>query len=125
MIVDTDVLIWFLRGKKEAAAFLDACEPVQFSAVTYMELVQGMRNARELQALRKTLQQRGWRVLPITEVISSRAMALVEEHFLSDALQMTDALIAATCIEYGHSLGTGNLKHYRPIMELVVEPFIP
>ena len=55
MIVDTDILIWFLRGRSEAARFLDTCDPVLLSAVTYMELVQGMRNARELQILRRTL----------------------------------------------------------------------
>ncbi len=94
MIVDTDVLIWFLRGRSEAARFLDACEPVLLSAVTYMELVQGMRNARELQILRRTLKLKGWQVLPITEIISNRAMTYVEEHFLSGSLQMADALIA-------------------------------
>lgn len=123
MIVDTDVLIWYLRGRPEAARFLKLCEPVLLSAVTYMELVQGMRNARELQVLRRTLRLKGWQVLPLTETISSRAMTYVEEHFLSGALQMADALIAATCIEYGLVLATGNVKHYRPIAELAIEPF--
>jgi len=55
MIVDTDVRIWYLRGRREAAAVLDTYNWVRLSAVTYMELVQGMRNAGELRALRKTL----------------------------------------------------------------------
>lgn len=125
MIVDTDVLIWYLRGNPEAACFIDDCEPVLLSSVTYMELVQGMRNARELQALRKTLQHRKWQVLPVSEIISNRAMTYVEEHFLSGSMQMADALIAATCIEHGHTLATGNLKHYRLIKELVLKPYTP
>lgn len=63
MIVDTDILIWYLRGNQEAQRFLDSCEPVLLSAVTYMELVQGMRNARELQVLRRTLRQKRWQDL--------------------------------------------------------------
>jgi predicted nucleic acid-binding protein len=123
VIVDTDVLIWYLRGRREAADFLDAHSPVRLSAVTYMELVQGMRNADELRALRSTLAGGRWQVLPITEAISTRAMTYVEEHFLSGSLQMADALIAATCIEHGERLATGNLEHYRMIAELSTKPF--
>jgi predicted nucleic acid-binding protein len=123
VIVDTDVLIWFLRGRREAADFMKACDRVRLSAVTYMELVQGMRNANELRALRRTLAGGRWQVLPITEAICTRAMTYVEEHFLSGSLQMADALIAATCIEHGEPLATGNLKHYGAIAELSIQPF--
>jgi predicted nucleic acid-binding protein len=88
-----------------------------------MELVQGMRNTDELRAFRSTLAGRRWQVLPITEAISTRAMTYVEEHFLSGSLQMADALIAATCIEQGERLATGNVKHYRMIAELSTNPF--
>lgn len=65
-----------------------------------MELVQGMRNARELKQLQRDL--RLWRatLLPISEGISQRAAALVEKHYLSHHLQLADALIAATAIEH-------------------------
>ena len=125
MIVDTDVLIWYLRGKQSAATFINALEAVANSAVTYMELVQGMRNNRELQALRRTLHQQRWSLISIDETICNRAMGYVEQHFLSGSLQMADALIAATCIEYGETLATANIRHYRPIRELVIEPYSP
>jgi predicted nucleic acid-binding protein len=44
MLVDTDVLIWYLRGHMGAAGFLDMLPKLALSAVTYMELVQGCRN---------------------------------------------------------------------------------
>jgi predicted nucleic acid-binding protein len=122
MIVDTDVFIWYLRGRREAADFLDAVAPVRLSAVTYMELVQGMRNAVELRSLRNTLTRDRWEVVPITETISTRAMTYIEEHFLSGSLQMADALIAATCIDQGERLATGNAKHYQMIAELSMQP---
>ncbi len=87
-----------------------------------MELVQGMRNADELRALRRTLSNGRWQVVPITEAVSTRAMTYAEEHFLSGSLQMADALIAATCIEHGEQLATGNVEHYRVIQELSIEP---
>ncbi len=58
MLIDTDILIWYLRGHVLAATFLRSRQPVTISVVTYMELIQGARNKEELQALRKTIQQK-------------------------------------------------------------------
>ena len=125
MIVDTDVLIGYLRGKQSAATFIDGLDAVSLSAVSYMELVQGMRNNRELQIMRRTLHQRRWSLLSIDETICNRAMGLVEQYFLSNSLQMADALVAATCIELGETLATANIKHYRPIHGLVIKAYRP
>ena len=90
-----------------------------------MEEVQGMRNARELRVFRHTLQHHRWSIVTVDETICNRAMTYVEQHFLAHSLQMADALIAATCIERGEALATANLKHYRPLRELVIEPYLP
>ena len=42
LLVDTDVLIWLLRGRGSARAAIEACPSVELSVVTYMELVQGV-----------------------------------------------------------------------------------
>lgn len=125
MLIDTDILIWYLRGDRNAAAFLRDCRPVTISVVTYMELVQGMRNKRELLALRRTIRRWGWRVLPLDESISGRAVAYIEKHFLSHALRLADALIAATAVGHELTLATGNSKHYRVIDELTLRQFKP
>ena len=125
MLVDSDVLIWYLRGLPKAAQFLHALPALQLSAVSYIELVQGMRNKRELETLKADLDQRRAILLPITEAISVRAVTLVENHFHSHALQLADALIAATAIEHGLSLATANDKHYRVITNLHLEVFRP
>ena len=123
MLVDTDILIWYLRGDRRAAGFLRDCRPVTMSVVTYIELVQGMRSKQEHRALRRTIRRWGWRVLPLDESISSRAVAYVEKHFLSHALRLADALIAATAVSHDLTLATGNLKHYRVIDELTLRQF--
>jgi predicted nucleic acid-binding protein len=125
MLVDTDVLIWNLRGEPSAANRLDRERGFAISAVTYMELTQGVRDKNELSVLRRALRFWSSDILHVDSAISARAMFLVEEHALSDSLQLADALIAATALEYGLPLLTGNVKHYRPIDGLVTETFRP
>ena len=121
-LVDSDVIIWNWRGR-EAAATVLAEEPFAISAVTYMELVQGMRNARELRRLRSDLKLWQTRTLPVTEGISHRAIRLIEAHFLSHNLQLADALIAATALEHKLALLTSNTRDYQAIKDLRLETF--
>jgi predicted nucleic acid-binding protein len=123
MLIDTDVLIWYLRGNKKAARQIEKHTPIQLSAVTYMELVQGMRNKQELQALRRTVKEYRWKVIPLNEDITHRAMIYIEDHFLGHSLRMADALIAATAVEYGLEVLTANDKHYRAVNELTIKIF--
>jgi len=125
MLIDTDVLIWNLRGNQRAQSFLDALPHLQLSAVTYMELVQGLRNKAELRALRQAMHYWDAEIEPLSEAVSSRAMYLVESYSLSHELQMADALIAATAITLGETLFTANDKQYRFIDDLEIEVFRP
>lgn len=124
MLVDTDVLIWHLRGYAQATRRLDQLNLLTLSAVNYLELLQGMRNKAELAALKKMLERRGADVLALTEAITQRACVLMETLAMSHGLQMGDALIAATALEHGLPLLTGNIKHFAAIEHLVVEPFM-
>lgn len=83
MLVDTDVLIWHLRGYAQARRRLDELESLTISAVTYLELVQGIRNKTELAALKKMLERRQAVILPLTEAITQHAIALMESLALS------------------------------------------
>ena len=59
-----------------------------------MELRQGMRDKTELAAVKKMLELRSARIVPLTEVTTHQAMTLMELLTLSHGLQMGDALIA-------------------------------
>lgn len=124
VLVDTDVLIWHLRGYAQATRRLDQLDSLALSAVSYLELLQGMRNKAELAALKKMLERRGASTLPLTEAITQRACGLMEALAMSHGLQMGDALIAATALEHRLPLLTGNVKHFAAIEHLVVEAFI-
>ena len=123
MLVDTDVLIWHLRGYPQATQKLDSFSALTISAVTYMELLQGLRSKAEMNALQQSLAMRHTQRLPITPAISERATSLMEGMVLSDGLQMADALIAATALEHQLSVLTGNAKHFSAIANLRVEKF--
>ena len=125
MLIDTDVLIWFLRGRRSARVAIAECPSVELSAVNYMELVQGVRDKEELRMLRRTIRLNEWRVLPVTEDISYRATMYVENYSLSDGVRLADALIAASAVQAGLVLLTANSRHYRCIPDLAVEQYRP
>ncbi len=125
MIIDTDVLIWYMRGNESAYQIIEKLTEFNISVITYMELVQGMRNKNELNSLRKALHVWNTKILYISEEISAKAMFLVEQHYLSHSLQLADALIGSTAIHYGLPLMTANDKHYRIIKGLKIKKFKP
>lgn len=68
MLVDTDVLIWHLRGYPQATRRLDELGTLTLSAISWLEVLQGMRNKAELQAVKKMLDKRSARLLPVTGI---------------------------------------------------------
>ncbi len=125
MLFDTDVLIWALRGSKKAAKEIAQAEECFLSAVNYMELMQGARDLREQKKIKEFLSLLDFKILPITEAISHRAMIFVEEHSLKSGLGLADALIFATACEHGMRLCSANEKHFRHITTLETKVFKP
>jgi hypothetical protein len=125
MLFDTDVLIWALRGHERAARVLDAADVRLVSIVSRMELVQGARNREELPLIRAYLDDLAFETLPLTENIGHRALVYLEEHSLKSGLTVGDALVAATAVEAGAPLCTGNHRHFRVIAGLQVALFRP
>lgn len=125
MVIDTDVIIWYLRGHDKAFKLIESSEQFSISVITYMELVQGMRNKQELNNLRQALHAWNTKILYITEEISAKAMFAVEQHFLSHSTQLADALIGSTAIAYGLPLLTGNDKHYKIMKNIQLKIFRP
>lgn len=125
MIIDTDVLVWYMRGNEKASEVIGNYNTFFISVVTYIELLQGMRNKKELSCLRKALH--GWnaQILYLSEEISAKALFFVEQHFLSHSLQLADALIGATAIVSGFPILTANDKHYKIMKDIQIQKFKP
>ena len=125
MLIDTDVLIWYLRGNENAGKIINANIPFNISVVSYMELIQGMRSKGELKVLQKQLKKWSTSIIQIDVNISTRAMFFVEDYCLSHSLELADAMIAATAIENHEILLTANDKHYGFIPNIRINKFRP
>lgn len=125
MLVDTDVLIWYLKGNLNARTEIEALSEFYISVVSYIELVQGMRNKQELTCLRRALRAWNAKIAYITEDISAKAMFYVEQYYLSHSLQLADALISATAVANGLDVLTANTKHYHFLKDITLKGFKP
>jgi len=125
MVIDTDVIIWYMKGNQKAYKTIENSKNFFISVVTYMELVQGMRNKKELNNLRKALHDWNSKILYISEEISVKAMFFVEQHYLSHSIQLADALIGATAVAYGLPILTSNDKHYKILKDIQIKKFRP
>lgn len=125
MLIDSDLLVWMTRGHVGAVQRLAQLLPWKLSAVTYIELAQGCRSKAELSQLKKGLAMSQAHILPLTPSITDRAIALIDGHALANGLQLGDALIAATAVEHGLTLLTGNRKHFAKLPGLTLDVFKP
>jgi predicted nucleic acid-binding protein len=125
LLIDSDVLVWLTRGHAGAARRLNALNPWRISVVTYIELAQGCRDGAELVRLKKGLAARRTELVPITPVISDRAVELIDRLALSHGLRLADALIGATAIALGATLISANARHFAAVDGLALEVFEP
>ncbi len=125
MLIDTDVLIWYLRGNENSYLAIEKAGIFQISVISYMELVQGMRSKQELAELQKALKIWNTKILYISENISTKAMFYVEQYYLSHSMQFADALIGATAVTYAIPIMTGNNKQYKAIKDIEIKLFRP
>lgn len=112
-LVDTSVLIDYLRGHQQAAAVLErarAAGPLQASEITRLEVLAGMRPDEE-DPTRSLLSVFVWH--PVDADVAQDAGAL-GRHWLPShhAIDSADLAIAATAIRTGAPLLTRNVRHF-------------
>jgi hypothetical protein len=125
LIIDTDVLIWYLRGNTKAKEIVENNIPFSISVVTYMEIIQGMKNKEEFKLFQKQMLRWNTKIIQIDQEISSRAMFYVQEYSLSHSMMLADGLIAATAVQNSEMLLTANDKHYKFIPTIECKKFNP
>ena len=125
MLFDTDILIWVLRGDPKAAALVDGCEDRSISVITLMELLQGARDERDARLIKDFFRDFGFKTVPLTENIGHRAVIYMEQYALRSGLRVADSLNAATAVENGQPLLTGDSRHFRTIDGLDLVAFKP
>jgi predicted nucleic acid-binding protein len=118
-LVDTSVLIDYLRGHPGAAAVLEserATGPLHASEMTRLEILAGMRPAEE-ESTRSLLSTLIWH--PVDSEIAERAGALGRRWLPSHhAIDGADLAIAATALCTRSRLLTLNVRHFPMIADL-------
>ncbi len=89
------------------------------SDITWMEMLVGARDKRDLQAIEHCL-GRFYR-LPVTESVSGAAIDLLRRYRLSHGLLIADALIAATALVHEAVLATRNHRDFHYIDGLTLK----
>ncbi|MBA4417992.1 MAG: hypothetical protein C0392_08800 [Syntrophus sp. (in: bacteria)] len=111
ILIDTDVLINFLRGKEKARDFLRSIvneSVICCSTITVAELYAGMRlhEAEKTAALLDGLQ-----IIDCNRQIAEKAGSY-KTSIKNQKLDLCDCIIAATAFISNAVLATGNDKHY-------------
>ena len=120
--IDSDVLIWHLRGEKRAAALLrrldrSAGTELWTGAMQRAEVVFFMRPEEEVATLSFLTRLR---TQPLTQDIVDMAGSLYRQWHPGHGIDVNDALLAATAAITGGAILTLNLKHY-PMPEVAAE----
>ena len=127
-LVDTDVLSEILKRKnativERASEYLKGYQQFAISAITRYEILRGLKekNAKVQLGNFETFCQHSL-VFAITDEILDLAADLWvtgrhDGHPTCDA----DLMIAATALVHGHTLVTGNIKHFSWIRDLRIE----
>lgn len=117
VLVDTDVLVDYLRGDPDAVTFLESRDEVLLvSAVTVGELYAGVRDGAERVALDAFLG--AFEVVPLERTIAERGGLPWRDFGRRHGTGLADAFIAATAELRHATLVTLNRKHFPMCREL-------
>jgi len=121
LLLDTDVLIDFLRGQPQAVQLMEDtdCE-FHVSAVSVAELYVGVRDGREREVLDQLMGL--LRTIEISTEIAQQAGLWRREYGKSHGTGILDALIAACADALQIPLATLNVKHF-PMLPNISAPY--
>jgi len=121
LLIDTDVLIDYLRDYSEAVRYVESRqEHFLISAVTVAELYAGVREGEERTRLEGFL--RAFEIVPLDLRLAARGGLYRRDYNKSHNVGLTDALIAATAAQRQVPLVTLNRKHF-PMLQDVIVPY--
>ncbi len=115
LLVDTDVMVDYLRGVSMAEAFLlRYADRLTISSIVVAELYAGTKeNQEDLDNIIS-----GFTVIPVTAPIARLGGLLRQKYGPSHGVSLPDALVAATAEVHNAELATRNVRHYPMIKGL-------
>jgi len=119
MILDSDVLIEILRSNARTARWVAAQassgEALRYSPVSRAEIGAGMRAGEEMGIAALFA---GLAAVTLDATTGELAGERLRRYRRSHSLELGDALIGASAVQYGERLATFNRRHYPGITRL-------
>ena len=121
ILVDTDVIVDFLRGYTKAISYVENhSAEIVLSSIVVAELYAGVRDDERARLDDfVTL----FPILPITSEIAKAGGLFKRDYHKSYGIGLADALMAATAVTENAELKTLNTKHY-PMLKGLKAPYI-
>jgi len=117
ILLDTDVLVDYLRGREEAVAYIKAhADQALIPSVAVAELYAGVKDEDELARLDDFLAL--FPIIPLTKEIARAAGAHKRAYHRSHGVGLADAVVAATAEAQEADLKPLNVKHYPMLKDL-------
>lgn len=119
LLIDTDVLIEYLRSREKAIEYLEGLEAdLSISVISVAELFAGVKGEDEERALQQFLL--AFTIRTVTEGVAQVGGLYRRDYRPSHGTGLADALIAAIAEELGLSLVTFNRRYFPMVSEVVV-----
>jgi predicted nucleic acid-binding protein len=125
-IIDSDILIYFLKGKKEVVKKLSQIpiDNLYISRINYTELIYGAYNSARVEQNLKIIEPflENFKVLEFdksSSLIFAKEKARLKKQ--GNIIADMDLMIASIAINNDCSLLTNNLKHFERIQDLKIE----
>jgi len=110
-LLDTDVLVDFLRGYSKAVSLVHACsDRIVLSSIVVAELYAGVKGDAEQAALDAFVSL--FRVVPVTCALAQSGGLMKRDYGKSHGVGLADAIVAATAQAENAELKTLNTKRY-------------
>ncbi|MFB3893426.1 MAG: type II toxin-antitoxin system VapC family toxin [Phycisphaerae bacterium] len=122
LVVDTDVMIGYLRARPEAVALVDAnMDRIALPAMVVAELYAGVRRGREEEILDNLIS--ALTVIPASRDLATAAGRLKRDFGKSHGVGLIDAIVAVTVQAENAELATLNVKHF-PMLAGLKAPYV-
>jgi predicted nucleic acid-binding protein len=125
VLVETTILVDFLRRSDAAADYLDAARRqanLICSAVTQAELIVGARTRAEVRAIDQLLAR--FQIEPIVADDSVRSLKWLRRYYHAHGVGFHDCLLAAAAVRLRIAVVTLNEKHFKVLPGVkVIRPY--
>ena len=112
-LLDTDVIIWHLRGRREVMRVLTELQAFGVPSCSVLSILKVQVGVKKGEEAKTDLFLGSLAVFDVTKKIADQAAISVREQKAKGVtIDLPDAIIAATCMVHRLTLVTYNKKHY-------------